>query len=106
LGIIDRLVDQHVRKPARDAVRRAMTQWCPECQKHMPFGHTCVIRTDFKSRRRQAERRTTRRTAGKAAPRARERRAHPYETCSDQGCTRPVCVAFKAGMAACPLEHV
>jgi hypothetical protein len=103
VSLIDRLVDRHVRKPARDAVRRAMTRWCPECQKDMPFGHTCVIKTDFKRRKRQAERPARRRSQAKGTSAARPH--HDYRTCADQDCQRTACVAYREGMANCPLTH-
>lgn len=117
MGLIKRrarkLIRQKIRQPARAAIRGAAERWCPNCQKRVQPFHTCVIKTDFRKRRTQAERRTRaakRRTAkttkGTSAARPRERhQAHPYQTCHDPACQRRACVAFKEGMSACPLPH-
>jgi hypothetical protein len=118
---VRRVVRRRLRNPARAAVKRAATHWCPECQKRVEPFHLCAPKSDFRQRLRQADRRAgterrrqrkretaARRKAakGKSAPRApRERRSHQYQACTDEGCQRPLCVAFKAGMAACPLPH-
>jgi hypothetical protein len=99
-----RKMRRKVRKRIRDTFRGAAERWCPECQKRVQPFHICAPSSDFKSRRRQAERRDSRRK--RASGKSRERSAHQYQTCTDQSCTRPVCVAFREGMAACPLEHV
>jgi hypothetical protein len=125
MNFVERLIDRKIRKPARAAVRRAVTRWCPECQKQAELFHTCEIKTDFRSRRRTAERRTRtvqrRQSARDAAGRRKERlnerrkltaadrragRAHPYQECTDRGCRRPQCLAYKEGIANCPLEHI
>ena len=115
---VRRLVRQKIRKPARAAVKRAAERWCPECQKRVEPFHLCAPKSDFRQRkaaavrREKAERRRQRRreaaarrkaARGKSAP--GERRSHPYQTCTDESCQRPLCVAFREGMAACPLVH-
>jgi hypothetical protein len=103
VGVVDRWVTRHVRKPARDAVRRASSHWCPECQRRADPFHVCVTKTDFKQRRRQAERVTRRRSRAKGTT---QRQAHDYRSCADRRCQRTACIAYREGQAACPLEHV
>ena len=67
---------------------------CETCGKPRgnPLTHTCKAKSDFKKRK------TTAAKAEKAAGRRkRQGEKHDYQACSDQGCPRPLCVAFKTG---------
>ena len=99
---------------------------CPRCKKPQgnPLTHTCRPTSDFKRRKAEHER------AQRAkARRQRRKNDHDYQACTDTGCPRPLCVAFKtgyqtgdrdgyergwqtgydtgfpAGIAACPRNH-
>lgn len=47
-----------------------------------------------------ARRKTPAKRTGPAKP------AHDYRTCRDPECRRHACVAYREGMADCPLEHL
>ena len=108
MSIIEHLIERHVRQPVREAVRGAMSRWCSGCQKKMPLVHTCEIKTDFKSRRRQADRRPARRRTRakgkKTASKPAER--HDYRACDDQDCQRRLCIVYREGQQDCPLPHI
>jgi hypothetical protein len=113
VGLIERharrLFRSKIRKPARTALKNITRRWCADCQKNVDPFHVCAPRSDFKRRRAQqdrAEQRGQRRgkRANPATPR-RERRAHDYTACRDDQCPRPLCQAYREGMAACPLPH-
>jgi hypothetical protein len=84
---------------------------CPKCRKTVsnPLNHTCTPRSDYKRRRSAAdkqartERRNQQQSLGKVK-RSRQRGPakpkHDYQTCTDNDCQRPVCVAFKTGYKA------
>ena len=75
---------------------RVKTSWsfgkCERCHKTItnPLTHNCHPKSDFKKRRAAHEKQQ------KAAKR-KQRAKHDYMTCSDPGCPRPLCVAFKTG---------
>lgn len=106
MGFIKRrvrlLVRRKIRNPARAAGRRAVAQWCPECQKTQPPFHVCVIRTDFGRRAKDVRRSAGRKAATTAR---RERQAHDYRTCRDPDCRRQACAAYREGQASCPRSH-
>lgn len=65
---------------------------CPKCRRLYganPLLHACAPRSDFKKRRKFEK--EERERAGKARPK------HDYTECSDDGCKRSLCVAYKAG---------
>jgi hypothetical protein len=67
---------------------------CPKCRKVYganPALHVCAPRSDFKKRRKQYEK-EQRDKARKASPK------HDYTECSDAGCKRSLCAAYKAGV--------
>jgi hypothetical protein len=68
---------------------------CPKCRKPYegnPLGHTCAPRSDFRKRKAAFEKRQRDEARSK-----RQRQAHDYTECSDDGCKRAVCVAYKTG---------
>ena len=89
---------------------------CPTCKKTItnPLTHVCAPKSDFKKRKRAAEKR-------EKARKKRQAEQHPFESCRDDQCKRPQCVAyrtgwhqgeaagfesgFNAGLAACPRNH-
>jgi hypothetical protein len=67
---------------------------CPKCGKAYganPLAHTCAIKSDFKKRKAEHEKRE-REKARQARPK------HDYTECSDDECKRTRCVAYKAGI--------
>jgi hypothetical protein len=72
---------------------------CPKCRKRYggnPLTHVCTPRSDFRKRKSQFEREQAKREREKAR---KNRPRHLYEECSDAGCKRSACVAFKTGQA-------
>src|SRR5579875_976126 len=67
---------------------------CPKCKKPQgnPLTHTCRPKSDFK--RRKADHAKAERAA---ARKKRQKNTHDYQTCTDNDCPRPLCVAFKTG---------
>ena len=66
---------------------------CPKCRKPFganPLAHVCAPKSDFRKRKAQYEK-EQREKARKARPR------HDYTECSDAGCKRALCVAYKSG---------
>ena len=61
---------------------------CQTCKKTVgnPLTHVCAPRSDFKKRKRAADR-----------PKKKPREQHDYQLCKDDSCKRTMCVAFKAG---------
>lgn len=70
---------------------------CPRCKKPQgnPLTHTCTPKSDFK-RRKAARDKAERAKARKK----RQKNDHDYQACTDNGCPRPLCVAFKTGYQA------
>lgn len=66
---------------------------CSDCKRPVgnPLTHVCKPRSDFKSRKRKAER------AAKGKPKKQPRDKHDYLACADRDCPRPLCVAYKTG---------
>jgi hypothetical protein len=130
----------HLCSPGRRRRRRTTLQnpvaWqCGTCGQPRGLRHTCIQRTDFRSRRRQAaaeekrrkrravkarqaarrkqaaaERRArdrARRQAAKTRPRATRPRGDSHEpgTCGNRDCPRYGCKAYWAGMDNCPGPH-
>lgn len=93
---------------------------CMDCKKVIgnPLTHVCAPRSDFKKRKRKAEREAK---AKARKPPKTKPGTHDYLACKDDGCPRPLCVAYKtgwkeglvtgfaegfeAGIAACPRPH-
>lgn len=91
-----RLWRQHVQRPARAKLRGLIERQCPDCRKTVEPFHVCAPKSDFKRRRAQQAR----------AEKRRDRRPpHDWRTCRDDDCQARVCVAFREGIAACPLPH-
>lgn len=134
MGLIKRVIRQKAGTPARRAARqqaRRVSVKCKTCGKRYvnPLTHVCAPKSDFAKRRREAERAARREAARarkkaaaerrKAAAAERHRKArekrsaprsprpqHDYRLCRDEDCQRYACVAYKDGVADCPLEHV
>lgn len=70
---------------------------CPRCKKPQgnPLTHTCRPTSDFKRRKAKYARQEA-----AAARKKRQASAHDYQACTDPGCPRPLCVAFKTGYQA------
>lgn len=71
---------------------------CETCKKPLgnPLTHVCKPKSDFKARKSRAAKKA------KAAERAKARKKrqdgqHPFESCRDDQCRRPQCVAYRAG---------
>src|SRR5208282_3040331 len=95
---------------------------CPTCKKTItnPLTHVCVVKGGFKLAKSKAAKREKAREREKARKK-RQAEQHPFESCRDDQCTRPQCVAyrtgwhegeavgygagFNAGVAACPGPH-
>ena len=95
---------------------------CPACKKTItnPITHVCVVKGGFKRARSKAAKRDKARAREKARKK-RQSEQHPFESCRDDQCKRPQCVAyragwhegetagfgngFQAGLAACPGPH-
>lgn len=134
MGLIKRAIRQKVKTPAKRAVRqqaRRVSVKCGTCGKRYvnPLTHVCAPKSDFRKRKREAER-AARRDAARARKKAaaerrkaaaaerrrkaREKRSaprsprpqHDYRLCHDEDCRRHACVAYRDGIADCPLEHV
>ena len=75
-------------------VKAQVTIWtCGKCGKAAnPLTHTCRPKSDFKKRKRAFERRQK-----AAARKKRQAEKHDYQACTDKGCPRSLCVAFKTG---------
>ena len=69
---------------------------CPKCRKRYDSGgqltHACAPKSDFKLRKAKFGK-EQRAKARKARPQ------HDYTECSDAECLRPLCVAYKTGVA-------
>lgn len=71
---------------------------CPKCNRPYggnPLGHLCAPKSDFRKRRRAADR-----AQRKQAARKRQQQAHDYQACADNDCKRALCVAYKTGWKA------
>lgn len=70
---------------------------CPDCRKTVgnPLTHVCAPKSDFKKRKRAAEKRE--REAARARAKKRQPDKHDYLACKDEDCKRSLCVAHKAG---------
>lgn len=86
---------RHVCVSSRNRKATVKTSWsfgtCPKCRKTItnPLNHTCRPKSDFKARKRAAD---------KAKPqRATNRPQHDYQACGDRSCPRPLCTAFRTG---------
>ena len=71
---------------------------CATCKKPVgnPLTHVCKPKSDFKASKSRAAKKA------KAAERAKARKKrqaeqHPFESCRDDQCKRPQCVAYRAG---------
>jgi hypothetical protein len=132
-GIIHECVPRGRRRRTR--LKAPGLAWtCATCRKQRGLVHTCAPKSDFKSRkkrherRRKAERKAERKREAaqrkreaarrrKAAAAARRKEAksaragrprpapHDYRTCRDAECPKYGCVAFRAGIEACPEPH-
>jgi len=71
---------------------------CPACKKAIgnPLTHVCAPRSDFKARKSKAAKREKAREREKARKK-RQAGQHDYESCRDDECKRPMCVAYRAG---------
>ena len=69
---------------------------CPTCKKPRgnPLTHTCHPASDFKRRKTVYDK-----TERAKARKKRQKNDHDYQVCTDKACPRPVCVAFKTGLA-------
>jgi len=134
--IVARPVKRKVRRRVRRTVRRVAVS-CPTCKKRYtnPLTHTCIVKTDFKKRRRQAiakdraeKKRRRRQDAAQRRREAKQRRAkaarakrktavkkkrrapaHDPRTCDEPDCTRYGCRTwkdgFETGVENCPRDH-
>ena len=71
---------------------------CGKCGKRLgnPLTHVCAPKSDFKARKSRAAKRETARDREKARKK-RQAEQHPYESCRDDECKRPMCVAYRTG---------
>jgi len=71
---------------------------CPKCKKsYGPGGaltHDCAPRSDFKKRKKAFDAEQAKREREKNR---KSRPKHDYQECSDSGCKRSLCVAYKTG---------
>lgn len=93
------------RRPVRTRVKPRVMIDCPKCKRPVtsPLTHVCTIRTDFRRRLAAQKKRQA------AEKRARARAAapqHDYHSCTGQDCQRRTCMAYREGIADCPLEHM
>jgi len=67
---------------------------CAKCKKRVsnPLTHVCAPKSDFKRRKREAEKQ-----AREAARKKRQGERHDYQSCGDPECKRSLCVAYKTG---------
>ena len=90
---------------------------CPRCKKPIanPVTHICKTRTSFKRKAAAAKKSRAQDRRRQAASIAKVKRAratgpakakHDYRTCKDADCARVACVAYRDGLADCPLDHV
>ena len=95
---------------------------CETCKKPLgnPLTHVCKPKSDFKARKSRAAKQAKERERAKARKK-RQAEQHPFESCRDDQCKRPQCVAYRtgwhqgeaagfdagfdAGLAACPRNH-
>lgn len=95
-GLVHDCVSGSRRKPA---IKPALSYGtCPRCRKPYganPLGHLCAPRSDFRKRKRAAERQQRNRAARK-----RQQQAHDYTACADNSCKRALCTAYKTGWKA------
>lgn len=118
------------RRKRRTPVKPKVTVTCGKCGKPRGVRHTCYIRTDFARRKRRQARKAradgrrqrrqlaaarrreaarARKAPAKAAPKRPRSPAHNHETCTDPGCERYACRAYRDGfddgIGACPRPH-
>ena len=95
---------------------------CETCKKPLgnPLTHVCKPKSDFKARKSRAAKQAEERERARARKK-RQAEQHPFESCRDDQCKRPQCVAYRtgwhqgeaagfdagfdAGLAACPRNH-
>lgn len=67
---------------------------CPDCGKVIgnPLTHVCSNKGHFRRRKAKYEREQTAKARSK-----RQADRHDYQTCKDDDCKRPACVAYKTG---------
>ena len=71
---------------------------CPTCKKTItnPLTHHCKPKSDFKARKSKAAKRDKARERAKARKK-RQSEQHPFESCRDDQCKRPTCLAYRTG---------
>lgn len=104
------------RRQRRTTFRPRVTRDCPKCKRPAPnpVTHVCKVRTDFRRKAAAAKKSRAADRRRQAASVAKVGRArvggpgkpkHDYRSCKDQDCPRVACVAYRDGLADCPLEH-
>jgi hypothetical protein len=94
-GLVHECVSNSLRK---QTVKPTVTfGTCDKCRKTVsnPLTHVCAPRSDFKRRKRAHEKAERDRARKK-----RQQQAHDYTSCTDNGCKRSLCVAYKTGWKA------
>lgn len=114
-GLVHVCVAPFGRRPGRTRIRPRMTVECPRCKRRIgnPITHVCKTRTNFKRKAAAAKKNRAQDRRRQAASLAKVKRArsglagqrHDYRTCRDEHCGRAACVAYRDGLADCPLEH-
>lgn len=114
-GVFHVCVTRMGRRPGRTRIRPRITRDCPKCRRPVtnPLTHVCKTQTSFKRKAAAAKKsraQDRRRQAASVAKVGRARagggkQRHDYRTCKDQDCARVACVAYRDGLADCPLEH-
>lgn len=103
------------RRPGKTRIGARVTRDCPKCGRPVTnlVTHVCKVRTDFRRKAAAARKSRAQDRRRQAASIARMKRAraggskpkHDYRSCNDQDCARVSCVAYRDGIADCPLEH-
>jgi hypothetical protein len=71
---------------------------CGTCKKSIgnPLTHACAPKSDFKARKSRAAKREKAREREKARKK-RQAEQHDFQSCRDDECKRPTCVAYRTG---------
>ena len=71
---------------------------CPTCKRTItnPLTNVCVVKGGFKRAKSKAAKREKARAREKATSK-RKAEQHPFESCRDDQCKRPTCLAYRTG---------
>lgn len=109
-----RCVTRIGRRVRPTSLRPRITVECPKCHKPGGLTHVCKTRTDFRRKLAASKKQAAADKRAQAASLAKVKRSrqsgpakprHDYRSCRDTDCARVACVAYRDGLADCPLAH-